>query len=252
MPTRDTAWPNGTPCWIDYGAVDLEAAKTFYTNLFGWSYEGGEPEYGGYLTAELQDLAVAGLAPQQDPDDPPRWTTYFAADDVDATAARITAAGGTLVMPPTDVGPMGRMVIALDPEGHPFGVWQAGEHIGARRFNEPGSLVWNETAVDDPAAARTFYGDVFEFTFDEIEGMGGYTTFATADRPLGGLAGTQPGAPKGWTSCFSVASTDDTVAAVERGGGKVTMAAQDSPYGRFAVLKDPWGAAFSVMEGETS
>ena len=248
MPTRDTAWPDGTPCWIDYGAADVDAAKAFYTDLLGWSYEGGDPEYGGYLMALVKDQAAAGLAPQQDPNDPPRWTTWFAAADVDAAAQRVTSAGGTLVEQPMDVGPMGRMAIARDPEGHPFGIWRAGEHIGARIVNEPGALTWNEAAVDDPAAAQAFYGAVFGFTFDEIPDMGGYSTFATADRPLGGLGGTQPGAPKGWTTCFSVASADEAVAVVERAGGKVTMAAQDSPYGRFAVLEDPWGAAFSVMQ----
>ncbi len=43
-------------------------------------------------------------------------------------------------------------------------------------------------------------------------------------------------------------ATDATVAAVEAGGGKVTMAPQDTPYGRFAVVEDPWGAPFSVMQ----
>lgn len=115
-------------------------------------------------------------------------------------------------------------------------------------YNEPGSLVWNDAAVDDPAAARDFYGTVFGFHFDEVEGMGGYATFATDGGPLGGLGGSQPGSPPGWTSCFSVASTDDAVDAVERAGGTVTTAAQDTPFGRFAVVEDPWGAAFSVMQ----
>lgn len=249
MPTRDTAWPNGTPCWIDYGAADLSAAQAFYADVLGWTYAGGAPEHGGYLTCLRGDHAAAGLAPQQDPSDPPRWTTYFAADDAEATAARITAAGGTLVVPPMEVGPMGTMAIARDPEGHPFGLWQAGQQTGVQIFNEPGALVWNEAAVEDVAAARDFYGAVFDVRFDEIEGMGGYATFATGDRPLGGLGGVSPGAPKGWTTCFSVVSADATVATVEKAGGKVTMAATDSPYGRFAVLEDPWGAAFSVMEG---
>ena len=81
MPTRDKSWSAGTPCWIDYGAADLDAAKSFYTDILGWTYTGGEPEYGGYLTA------------------------------------RITEAGGTIVVEPMDVGPMGGMVIALDPQG---------------------------------------------------------------------------------------------------------------------------------------
>src|SRR4051794_8739547 len=70
MPTRDTAWPNGTPCWVDYGAADLEATKKFYADLLGWEYTGGEPEYGGYVTATRNGEQAAGLGPQQDPDDP--------------------------------------------------------------------------------------------------------------------------------------------------------------------------------------
>jgi predicted enzyme related to lactoylglutathione lyase len=147
-----------------------------------------------------------------------------------------------------DVGPMGRMAISQDPQGHPFGLWQAGQQPGMRIYNEPGSLVWNEAAVEDPAAARDFYGSVFDFRFDELEGAGGYTTFATGEAPLGGLSGHQPGSSTGWTCCFAVHSTDEAVATAEKGGAKVVLAAQDSPYGRFAVLADPWAAVFSVMQ----
>src|SRR3954447_9035523 len=88
MPTRDTPWPDGTPCWVDYGSADIDATKRFYADLLGWEYSGGEPEFGGYLTATRNGEQAAGLGPQQDPDDPPRWTTYFATSDAAATAAR--------------------------------------------------------------------------------------------------------------------------------------------------------------------
>ena len=252
MPTRDTAWPDGTPCWIDYGAADIEATKAFYTALLGWEYTGGEPEFGGYLTATRNGQQAAGLGPQQDPDDPPRWTTYFAVSDAAATAATIREAGGTVVVEPMEVGPMGTMVIALDPGGNPFGLWQAGMHTGARIYNEHGALYWNEAAVDDPDAARAFYTAVFGFQWDEVPEAGGYTTFRTQDRsaeqPLGGLGGVAPGAPRGWQTCFGVASADDAAAAVEAGGGRVLTPAMDTPFGRFAVFSDPWGATFEVMQ----
>jgi uncharacterized protein len=108
--------------------------------------------------------------------------------------------------------------------------------------------VWSEAAVDDPAAAREFYTAVFGFTWAEVPGAEGYSTFAIGDRMLGGLGGHQPGSPKGWTACFSVDSTDEAVATVESGGGKVTMAPTDTEYGRFAVVEDPWGASLSVMQ----
>ncbi|MGY1707112.1 VOC family protein [Geodermatophilus sp. SYSU D00697] len=250
MPTRNTPWPAGTPCWVDYGASDLEAAKDFYGRLLGWEFEGGDPEYGGYLNATRNGEPAAGMGPLMNPGDSPAWTTYFATDDSQATAARIREAGGTVVVEPMEVGPMGTMAIAVDPQGNAFGLWQSGTHTGCRIYNEPGSLVWNEAAVDDPAAAREFYGAVFGFTFDQVpmDDEMDYTTFATGENPLGGLGGHQPGSPKGWAVCFSVASTDEAVATVEAAGGKVTMAPTDTEFGRFAVVEDPWGAPFSVMQ----
>lgn len=252
MPTRDTPWPAGTPCWVDYGAADMDAAKAFYSAILGWDYDGGAPEFGGYTTCQAKGLPAAGMGPQQNPADAPSWTTYFATDDAAATAAQIEEAGGTVVVPPMEIGPMGSMVIALDPQGSLFGLWQSGEHTGERIFNEPGSVVWNEAAVEDPSAAHGFYSAVFGFTFTEIDGAGGYSTFATDERPLGGFGGLTPGAPSGWSTCFSVSSADEAVATVEENGGKVTIAAQDTPFGRFAVVEDPWGASFSVMQDDSA
>ncbi|WP_336030373.1 VOC family protein [Geodermatophilus sp. FMUSA9-8] len=248
MPTRNTPWPDGTPCWVDYGAADPAAAKEFYGRLFGWDWTADSPEYGGYVNALKGGAQAAGLGPLTDADDSPAWTTYFATGDAAATCDRIREAGGTVVVEPMAVGPMGTMVIALDPQGNGFGLWQAGTHTGAEVVDEHGAQVWNEAAVDDVPAARAFYGAVFGFSWDELPDMGGYATFSTDGRPLGGLGPVGPGAPKGWSTCFAVTSADDTVAAVEAAGGKVTHPAEDTEFGRFAVVTDPWGASFSVMQ----
>jgi predicted enzyme related to lactoylglutathione lyase len=253
MPTRDTPWPNGTPCWVDYGADDMEAAKAFYAAVLGWEYAGGQPEFGGYLTLLRNGRMAGGMGPLQNADDTPAWTTYFAADDAAATAAKIKEAGGTVVVEPMEVGPMGTMVIALDPQGNGFGLWQSGTNTGVQIHNEPGALAWNELMTGDTSAAKAFYTAVFGFTFDQMsaeqagEGMD-YSTFSAGANPLGGLGASDPSMPKGWLTCFSVASADETVAAVEAKGGKVTMAPMDTPFGRFAVVEDPWGAPFEVMQ----
>ncbi|NEK59103.1 VOC family protein [Geodermatophilus sabuli] len=250
MPTRDTPWPAGTPCWVDYGAADVDAAKEFYGQLLGWEYSGGDPEFGGYLNASRNGRAASGLGPLTGEGDSPAWTTYFATDDAAATADRIRGAGGQVVVEPMEVGPMGTMVIAVDPQGNAFGLWQGGSHTGAQVYGEPGAYVWNEAAVEDTEAARAFYSAVFGFTYEAVtmEGETDYTTFSTGGDPLGGLGGVHPGLPKGWTTCFGVASTDESVAAVQAAGGKVLLPAEDTEFGRFAVLEDPWGAPFSVME----
>lgn len=247
MPHRDVPWPAGTPCWVDYSAADLPAARAFYADLFGWEYSGGEPETGGYLVATRDARAVAGLMPRMS-DEPPAWTTYFATDDAAATVGRAIEAGATVLAEPMAVTELGTAAVLRDPQGCTFGLWQAGTFVGEQVFAEPGAVVWNEAAVDDPAAARDFYSAVFGFAWTEIPDSGGYCTFAVDDRPLGGLGAPAPALPTGWTTCFAVASADESVRRLEAGGGKVLLPAEDSPYGRFAVGTDAWGAPFSVMQ----
>lgn len=56
------------------------------------------------------------------------------------------------------------------------------------------------------------------------------------------------GAPAHWLVYFGVADTPATVAAAQRGGGSVLVPEMDTPFGRLAVLADPVGATFSVIE----
>src|ERR1022692_3235453 len=95
MVLRDTPWPAGTPCWVDLGTDDPAKAKAFYSALFGWDTQDGPPEAGGYVMCEIDGKPVAGLGPKMGPAEvPSTWTTYLATDEADATAAKITAAGG--------------------------------------------------------------------------------------------------------------------------------------------------------------
>jgi predicted enzyme related to lactoylglutathione lyase len=246
-----TSYTEGTPSWVDLGTPDLEAAKRFYSGVFGWTYEGGGAEVGNYTNALRDGLPVAALAPQQDPSIPTRWTTYFASDDADRTAARIADAGGQVVVEPMDVMEFGRMLIAFDPSGAPFGVWQGRSHIGARRVNEHGAVTWNELHTREGADADRFYGSVFGHEQEPMgDGSFDYTLYKVGDRPIGGRnqlgddAGT---APAGWLTYFAVDDPDAAVTAATAGGGTVLIPARDSEYGRMAVLVDPWGAPFAVI-----
>ena len=84
------------------------------------------------------------------------WNTYIATDDVDATAAKVVAAGGTMLLEPFDVMDAGRMAVAFDPTGGGFGLWQSGRHTGAQLANEPNALIWNELQTGDREAANAF------------------------------------------------------------------------------------------------
>ena len=264
MPTRDTAWPQGTPCWVDCQVDDTTAARAFYGELFGWDIQDGPDEFGGYLMAMKDGRAAAGIGPkpQGGPAMPSVWTTYLAADSADATAAKVAEAGGTAMMPPFDVGPVGRMFVATDPTGGVFGVWEAKEHIGAGVFNEDGAYCWNELHTVDYDAARVFYGQVFGHVFTEI-GDGenfAYSTFALGDggpeAAVGGLADetTMPGgSPMSyWLTWFQVAAADAASAKAVELGASVMMGPDDSAFGRMTVLTGPQGEVFGLIDPTTT
>jgi hypothetical protein len=253
MVTRDTAWPAGTPCWIDLAVDDISRASAFYTGLFGWYVQPGPPEAGGYAMCLKDDRAVAGIGPKQGPPGTPAaWTTYLASDDLDETVARVKAAGGQVLMEAMDVMDVGRMAVAADPGGAVFGLWQAQAHTGVGLANEPGSLCWNENLSRDFEANQAFYQHVFGYEYSDVSGSGfRYAMIMLDGRPVGGIgelpASVPAGVPAYWESYFAVASTDAIVAAVTAAGGTVIRPPSDTMAGRMAAVADDQGAAFSVI-----
>jgi predicted enzyme related to lactoylglutathione lyase len=254
MSTKISAWPAATPMWVDLGVDDLDAAKAFYADLFGWTFASGGPESGGYVLAELRGRAVAGIGPQQDKDAPASWTTYLASDDVDQTAGRIVGSGGQLIAPPFDVMDSGRMALASDSLGSVFGIWQAGNHIGAERVNEHGALCWNELHTREYALARSFYADVFGYSYQDIDQDG--FIYATAKRAsdgreVGGIhldTEMAEGGPNHWLAWFASDHVDRTAATAVELGSSALVPVMDSPMGRMAILQAPQGEIFGIID----
>jgi len=253
MVTRDTAWADGTPCWVDLGVDDIAQASAFYAALFGWEVEPGRPQAGGYAVCRKDGRQVAGIGPKMGPPGvPSAWTTYLAASDADAAAGRITAAGGHLVAPPMDVLDLGRMAMAADPGGAVFGLWQARVHTGVQLANEPGSLAWNENLSRDFDGNKAFYRSVFGYDFGDIGDAGfRYATLKIGGREVGGIGELDDSlpaeVPAQWSVYFAVEDTDAAAARAGQLGGVTLRPAWDTPYGRMAVVADDHGAAFSLM-----
>ena len=253
MVTRDTVWANGTPCWVDLGVADIAKASEFYAALFGWEAPPGPPEAGGYTVCRKDGRQVAGIGPNMGPPgSPSSWTTYLAADDATRTAAKIKKAGGQVVMGPMDVMGQGRMVIATDPAGARFGLWQGRAHTGVQVANEPGSLSWNENLSRDFDGSKSFYQAVFGYEYGDI-GEGGfrYATLKIGGNEVAGIGelhGSLSGdATAHWSVYFGVADTDAAVAKVSDLGGTTLRPAWETPYGRMAVVADNHGAPFSLI-----
>ncbi|HEV7192602.1 MAG TPA: VOC family protein [Jatrophihabitantaceae bacterium] len=256
MSTRETPFAPGTPCWVDLLSGDVERATAFYGDLFGWKADepNPDPQFGGYVNLRSEGHVVAGLMPKtaEMAALPDVWSTYISTADIDASVAAITAAGGLVLAGPMPVADLGSMAIAQDPAGASFGVWQPGTHIGFTKYNEPGSVTWDELHSKDLAASTAFYAAVFGWHLtpmsdtDEFR----YTTGEIGDDTVAGMMDSSSflpaEVPSHWAVYFSVTDADEAAARVTELGGAVVRAPEDTPFGRLADVTDPTGAMFKL------
>ncbi len=266
----------GVPCWIDTSQPDPEAAVAFYSGLFGWEFENAmPPDSGGkYFIARLRGGDVAAVSSQQEGAPPvPVWNTYVWVESADATASKVRAAGGRVLIEPFDVMQAGRMGVFADPEGAAFCVWEAIDHRGAKIVNEHGSLNFNGLNSRDPDGAQAFYGAVFGWeTLGLADGAGmwrlpGYGDFLEERNPGLRKRMAEMGAPEGfedvvaainsiaedqgdahWGVTFAVDDADETAERAAELGGQVLVPPFDAPWVRMTVIADPQGATFTASK----
>lgn len=254
-----TSHEPGTPSWADVSSPDIDSAVSFYEQLFGWeATEAGDPEEtGGYRMFVQGGKAVAGAGPTQSEEQPPAWMAYVTVADADAAVENAKAAGGSVMLEPTDVLTAGRMAVLADPAGAVFAVWEPRDSIGAELVNEPISITWTELRTRDPEGAKTFYGALFGWEGMAYSGMDGYTLWMLGgNAPENGKGGMidmestdMPAeVPPHWDVTFAVADPDQIAEKAKQLGGKVVFGPMDIAVGRMAGIQDPTGAMFSVIK----
>jgi predicted enzyme related to lactoylglutathione lyase len=255
MPTRDTPFAPGTPCWVDLMSSDATAATAFYTALFGWTALAPAEEFGGYVTFASSGHRVAGMVPSQPGmGTADVWSTYIGVQDVQAAVAAATDAGATVLSPPMNVADLGGMAVLLDPAGAAVGLWQPGTHTGFEKYNEPGSVTWDEHHSKNFAASSAFYASVFGWKLEPMSDTDQFRYF-TATVDGNGVAGLMDSAsflpeqvPSHWAVYFSVPNVDAASARVVHLGGIVTRPAEDTPFRRMADVRDPNGTPFKLHQ----
>jgi predicted enzyme related to lactoylglutathione lyase len=253
-----TKYTPGTFCWADLASKDQAASKAFYTELFGWDVEDmpvGDGVFYSMMSVGGKPVAAVGPQPQaqRDAGVPPAWQSYISVEDADATLERAKELGGTVHAPAFDVMTAGRMGVVQDPGGAYFLVWQPRDHIGAQRVNGHGLLTWNELATKDIAGASKFYGDLFGWQFEPLEGMPMPYSIVknSAGWNNGGIRGPgDPNEPPHWLVYFGADDINASIAKAGELGGSTMGGPIEIGVGRIAVLRDPQGAVFALFSGE--
>lgn len=260
---------HGDFIWYELLTTNADATGDFYGKVVGWkSTSAGQPgmDYrffssgdgsdtkdgvGGY-TAITAEMAEGGARPG--------WVGYIAVDDVDAAAASIAGAGGTVLMPATDLDGVGRMAMVADPQGAAFYIMRGASDDTSYSFaaTEPkiGHCAWNELSTSDPEAAKAFYSAQFGWTKDgemDIGPMGKYELLKSSGGrfALGAVMPRMPEMPVSmWTFYFRVPNVDAAVATIKANGGQILQEPMEIPGGDFSLTAlDPQGAGFALVGG---
>jgi predicted enzyme related to lactoylglutathione lyase len=106
--------------YVELPSTDLAATKTFFSAAFGWSFVDYGPDYaafsnegidGGFYRSDLVAATNNGSV-----------LVVFYSNDLEATQAKIEAAGGSVIRPAFSF-PGGRRFHFSDPNGNEYAVW---------------------------------------------------------------------------------------------------------------------------------
>jgi predicted enzyme related to lactoylglutathione lyase len=247
----------GSFCWLELATTDQNAAKQFYSSLFGWIINdfpmGPDGVYTMFNLEGRNAAAAATMNPQmQQQGVPPHWTLYMATDNADQTAAKTTQAGGKVLAAPFDVFDFGRMAALQDPTGASFCVWQPKQHTGTGITGVPGTLCWADLMSPDQARASKFYTAVFGWEISPGQDNTGYLHIKNGAEFIGGIPPAEhrpPNVPPHWMLYFYVEDCDASTGKAKNLGAKVLMEPMAvQKVGRMSIVDDPQGAGFALFQ----
>jgi predicted enzyme related to lactoylglutathione lyase len=254
--------PSGKFIWYDVMTSDTKAATAFYRDVIGWdAQEHAMPDNRTYTVFSKGPAMVAGLMAIPEAACAqgmrPCWSGYIASDNVDADAARVVSAGGTIMRPPEDIPSVGRFAVAADPGGAGFLLFKPNttEEPKPVAPMTPGHIGWHELYAGDLDREFAFYSRLFGWTKDraiDMGPMGTYQTFATGAEPCGGMMkGCEQVPAPMWNYYIAVESAAKAAERAQKRGAQVLNGPLEVPGGAWIVqARDPQGAAFAVVSAQ--
>jgi len=241
--------------WYELTTPDAPAARKFFAEVLGWTSRDGSVPGIDYSLMSIGGSDIAGVMGQQE-GMPAAWLGYICTDDLDATFAKVTAAGATPIVPIAPIPGVGRFSILIDPTGAPFGLLEYGDEFPKPTVPDrgiQGNSWWRELHSGDRAKAFDFYSSQFGWKeFDRIPMPMGpeeiYQVWGDDEMPRGGMLTDGQTAAPHWMFYIWVDDVDATIEKIGRAGGKLLTGPMEVPGGAWIIhASDPQGITFAVV-----
>jgi predicted enzyme related to lactoylglutathione lyase len=255
----------GKVIWNELVTPDLQGAQRFYGAMFGWTFReaaatpaSGRAAVPTRYAVALQDGApVAGLLQRESPSGKsvrPAWMPFFAVADVDEVRRKAHDLGASILAEPRDYGRRGRQAILADPEGAVFAILNSPSGDTPDELAAPGQWIWSSLLVRDADKDAGFYQAVLGYEVFDLPSTDGrdhliLSSDELARASVNSMPDDSPRRHPHWLGFVRVADAADAASRAQDLGGRALVPAHaDRHGGRVAVLADPQGAVFGVME----
>src|SRR3954447_20486478 len=115
----------GTFVWHDLVTDDPAAAKKFYGEMFGWTFEPGKGVEPDYTIIRHGGVPIGGIVAPNQPTSP-QWLSYVGVPDVDRPVEAVKQAGGQVFRGPLNARNDLRVAAVADAQGAPIGLASRG------------------------------------------------------------------------------------------------------------------------------
>ena len=244
---------SGRFVWHDLMTRDVDAARRFYGELFGWRFEDTTRGERPYVLARDAQGPVAGIVDvSAAPNAGSQWLSFMAVADIDKTVAAVRAAGGRILVEPRDF-PVARAAVVADPQGAPLGLAQLKRLVPDGAAFVPRQFFWHEYLARDAGAALAFYKRLagYESAISDTRLGVEYHVLRTSRARAGlfELPATASHIEPNWLPYVLV---DDPAALATRvitfGGRVLVTAAPERRNGSLVVIADPTGAPLALQK----
>lgn len=247
----------GKVIFVELVTPDLAAAERFYGGLFGWTFRDMQAGGTEYAEASLDGRPVAGLIHKDVPTGEhrqPAWLSFIAVRDVDAARNTALEHGGKVLFEPHSIPHRGREAVLADPQGAVFAVLASSSGDPPDVLAAPGEWIWSSLITSDPEADAAFYQILFDYDVFDLPTDAGAQNLMLASDDYARASVNPPPENKSnshphWLNYVRVDDAVKTSAQLVALGGRVLVEPRvDRHGGRVAVVADPLGAPFGLLE----
>jgi len=233
--------------WHDLVTSDVASTKTFYGQLFNWTFE----QRGRYTMVKLAGKRVAGILdvqPKPSEGHAARWISSLSVPDVDQATSVILANGGKVHKGPENIGDRGRVALVSDPQGAQLSLIHTKKGDPSDGPIAEGSWLWHELWTNNPDSSVSFYQELAGYS--TVEKLDSYLILKAGDKWRAGIRNLfNQALEQRWVPVIKVNDVKAISVLAKQLGGKVIIEPENPNYAdQVALLADPSGALFMIQE----